>query len=188
MTGGAPLPALPLPDPPIRTPRLLLRPWSPDDADALVEAWADPEVQRWTGAPEHPDRSRAAAWIRRTQDLRTSGRSLDLVIDVDGEVAGEVGLVPGTEGRARAGEIGWWLLPRHRGQGLAAEAVRAFVAWSLDPGGLGLDHVEAWCDTANPRSGRVAGAAGFELVDRSDVDGRERWRAGPRPGGGTLHP
>ncbi len=183
MTGGP----LPLPDPPIRTPRLLLRAWQPDDADALVAAWADPEVRRWTGVPERPDRATAAAWIGRTPALRDAGRSLDLVIDVDGAVAGEVGVVVATDDERRSGEIGWWLAPDHRGRGLASEAVDAFTGWLLGPAGPDVAEVVARCATANPRAGRVAAAAGFHHEPASGDPEVELWRAGARPGAGTLH-
>ncbi len=37
----------------LATPRLLLRPWRPDDAEALRALLDDPEVGRWTPHP-HP--------------------------------------------------------------------------------------------------------------------------------------
>ena len=41
---------IPLPDPPLRSGEVCLRPWRADDAPALVAAWSDPEIARWTGA------------------------------------------------------------------------------------------------------------------------------------------
>jgi RimJ/RimL family protein N-acetyltransferase len=37
----------------LNTPRLLLRPWTEDDADDLFAAFSDPEVMRyWDGPPK----------------------------------------------------------------------------------------------------------------------------------------
>ena len=60
---------IPLPDPPLRSGDLRLRPWRLDDAPALVAAWADPEIQRWTAVPE-----RARPRGGRALDRRRRGR------------------------------------------------------------------------------------------------------------------
>lgn len=180
--------ALPLPDPPLRTARCLLRPWEPADAAALAAAWQDPLVRRWTGVPERHDEVAARAWIEQTPALRRAGRSLDLVIEHAGAVAGEVGAVV-HGGSPPAVEVGWWLGPAHRGQGLAAEGVRAFVGWLLEgDGGPRLPEVEARCAVANEPAEAVAAAAGFVPVEEPSRDGVRRWRAGSGRRGGTLHP
>ena len=64
---------IPLPDPPLRSGDLLLRPWRLDDAPALVAAWADPEIQRWTGVPTRRDLAAAERWIAGDADAAASG-------------------------------------------------------------------------------------------------------------------
>ena len=57
-----------------------------------MAAWADPEIQRWTGVPERRDLAAAERWIAGDEARRERWLSLDLVVDLGGAVAGEVGL------------------------------------------------------------------------------------------------
>ena len=170
-------PPVPLPDPPLVDGELRLRPWAVDDAPALAAGWADPDVARWTGVPA--DRSEVAArrWIEGDATRRAPRLSLDLVIDVEGSVVGEVGLTR-FDDPDRPPEVGWWVAADHRGQGVASRAVRLLADWAvphLSP------QLEAVCDPANPASAAVARKAGF-------VPHGEVWRFDRGAGGGTLHP
>jgi len=149
---------VPLPDPPLADGQITLRPWEPGDASHLSAAWSDPEVTRWTGVPSRTDLEAARRWIAGDADRRARGLSLDLVIDVDGEVAGEVGLA-GLDVAAGTAEIGWWVRPSHRGQRLASRSAELLAAWALDE--LHVQSIVARCHPSNPASGGVARAAGF---------------------------
>lgn len=162
---------VPLPDPPLSDGPLTLRPWRLAEAAALVAAWADPEVARWTGVPPRPDATAARRWIQGDADRRAHGLSLDLVMDVDGAIAGEVGLAAIDIG-ARTAEIGWWVSPGHRGQRLATRAAALVASWAVEE--LCVDTVLARCAGANPGSSGVARAASFALV--GDPGGAELWR------------
>jgi [ribosomal protein S5]-alanine N-acetyltransferase len=151
---------IPLPDPPLRSGELALRPWRLADAPALVAAWADPDIQRWTGVPESRDLAAAEHWIagdgvRRAQDL-----SLDLVVQRDDEVAGEVGLSRLDRRRGEV-EIGWWTTARFRGQGVASTAGRLLVEWASSTLGVA---VIARCQADNPASVSVAQRAGAMVL------------------------
>jgi [ribosomal protein S5]-alanine N-acetyltransferase len=137
---------------------LTLRPWALADAPALVAAWADPEIQRWTGVPEHRDLAAAERWIAGDEARRERWLSLDLVVERGGAVAGEVGL-SSFDREAGTADIGWWTAPAHRRLGLASMAATLLVAWAT--GQLGLTTVIARCHVDNPASvvvGRRAGA------------------------------
>ncbi|MGH9275959.1 MAG: GNAT family N-acetyltransferase [Acidimicrobiales bacterium] len=162
---------VPVPDPPLSDGRLTLRPWRLAEAAALVAAWADPEVARWTGVPPNPNATVARRWIQGDADRRAHGLSLDLVMDVDGVIAGEVGLASIDIG-ARTAEIGWWVSPGHRGQHLASSAAALVAGWAVEE--LCVDTVLARCACGNPGSGGVARAAGFELV--GEAGDAELWR------------
>lgn len=152
---------IPLPDPPLRSgvqdPDLVLRPWRPDDAPALVAAWADPEIQRWTKVPAVRDRAAAERWIADDGERRQRGLSLDLVVDCGGVVAGEVGL-SSFDRAAGTAEIGWWTAAEHRGQGVASTAGALVVRWALEA--LHLVSLIARCEAANPASVAVARRSG----------------------------
>jgi RimJ/RimL family protein N-acetyltransferase len=165
--------ALPRPDPPLVDGAVRLRPWAVEDAGALAAAWADPDVACWTGVPPVRDEAAARRWIEGDDARRAAGLSLDLVVEVAGEVAGEVGLT-GFAGAGGPAEIGWWIGPDHRRRGLATSAVRLVAAWAVGP--LGLAAVEAHCHPDNPASGAVAHAAGFDLDEARSTPEVRIWR------------
>jgi RimJ/RimL family protein N-acetyltransferase len=134
----------------------VLRPWRADDGPALVAAWADPDVARWTGVPERRDLAAAQRWIEGDEDRRRRWISLDLVVERAGGVAGEVGL-SAFDRTAATVEIGWWTAAEHRRQGVASTAARLVADWAS--AALGLS-VIARCDAANPGSVAVAQRAG----------------------------
>ncbi len=140
---------------------LALRPWALADAPALVAAWADPEIQRWTGVPERRDLAAAERWIAGDAARRARWLSLDLVVDLEGVVAGEVGL-SSFDREAGTADIGWWTAPAHRGRGVASTAASLLVAWAT--GDLGLTTVVARCDADNPASVVVARRSGAMVL------------------------
>jgi ribosomal-protein-alanine N-acetyltransferase len=156
--------ALPLPDPPLRDGVVRLRMWDVADAVDLAAAWADAEVQKWTLVPHARTASDAERWIAAEQLRRDRGLALDLVISPadpdDRTVLGEVGMVPLAGGPSRA-ELGWWVGPTHRRQGIATRAVGLFAAWLRDA--LEFTDLFAEVDTENPASVWVAESADLRL-------------------------
>lgn len=151
---------IPLPDPPLRSGALVLRPWAIDDAPALVTAWADEEIQRWAGVPARRDLAAAERWIAGDAARRARDLSLDLVVWGAGRVVGEVGLSSLDRERGTV-EIGWWTLAVDRGQGIASTASALLVAWASSA--LGVAAL-ARCDPANPASVAVARRAGAMVL------------------------
>jgi len=163
---------LPLPEPALVGPAgaadVVLRPWADADAGALVVAWADPEVRRWTAVPAAADLEAARRWIAGWDDRRRRRLALDLVaVDPgDGRVLGEVGLSSFDDGRSAA-RIGWWTTPDERGRGVATAMVSAVTAWAHD-GPLGLRTLVAEVVPANAPSIAVARRVGYRLVGPPD--------------------
>jgi RimJ/RimL family protein N-acetyltransferase len=151
---------IPLPYPPLRSGALVLRPWRVEDAPALVAAWADEEIRRWTAVPAVWDLATAERWIAGDEERRRSELSLDLVVERGGELAGEVGL-SAIDRAAGTAEIGWWTAAGHRRTGVATTAASLLVGWAADE--LGLT-AAARCDPANPGSVAVARRAGAMVL------------------------
>lgn len=161
-----------LPDPALRDGELgiVLRPWgtSPDDAEALAKAWADPVVVAETRPPDDRSTTAAAHWIAGEAERRRQGLALDLVVvDVSAvarrssavSVLGEVGLAHLDDaGRA---EVGFWLFPEARGRGAAASAVQLVTAWALGEQGLGREQLWARVRQENRAAQRVLMHAGY---------------------------
>lgn len=149
------------------TPPEGLRHWRLADAPALAAAWADPSVRLWNPPPTDAD---APSWILRCEERWSLRLSIDFVIDVDGAVAGEVGLRNFTDDPARA-EVGVWVGADHRRGGLASRCVTSATEWARDE--LGLDQL--WCRTA---AGNHAAGALFRSLrwrELGESDGRIVW-------------
>lgn len=150
-----------------------MRPWRPDDAAALAAGWADPDIARFTAVPGDAGPERAARWLAGADERWRRGLALDLAVtagDPDGPAVGEVGIGPVDWARG-VGELGWWLLAAHRGGGHAARALALVVGWATAEaraGRLGLEHLVARVDRANPASAAVARRAG--LAHRGVLD------------------
>jgi RimJ/RimL family protein N-acetyltransferase len=130
-----------------------LRPWRADDAPALAAAWADEEIRANTAVPADTSLGDARRWIAGEPDRRRRGLAVDLVIEVDGAVAGEVGLdLTGDEP-----ELGYWVAAPHRGRGLATAAVRLLVDWAF----ANLPIARIVARPTNEPSTRVLMATGF---------------------------
>ncbi len=155
---------LPLPDPPLADDAVRLRPWSAHDVDALVDAWADDEIQRWTRVPQRRGPDDALRWISAEGLRRERALALDLVVspadDDDTTVLGEVGMVPLAGGPSRA-ELGWWVGAAHRRRHVATRAVGLFASWLRDD--LAFTDLFAEVDPENPASVWVAESNNLRL-------------------------
>ncbi|MBG0816551.1 GNAT family N-acetyltransferase [Planomonospora sp. ID82291] len=141
---------------PIRTERLLLRPFTPDDLDALHALQSLPEVARYLyWGPRDREEVRQALETKIGQSaLLDEGQALSLAVEVaaTGELAGDA-LLFWHSRTHRAGEIGYVFHPDHHGRGYATEAARALLELAFD--GLDLHRVAARLDARNTASARV---------------------------------
>lgn len=145
----------------IETPRLVLRPYRPEDAAEVALACRDELTQRWLPLPSPYTDADAVAWCTEIAPrFRTSGEGIEwaAVRRLDGGLIGSFGLKR-TDWRGRTSEIGYWVAPWARGEGLAVEAVQAVARWLLLEQGFERLALRAASD--NVASQRVAEKAGF---------------------------
>lgn len=144
------------PDYPLETARLLLRPFTMDDLDALYAIQSRPDVSRylyWERRDREEVREALTKKTRQTMlDSDGQGLSLAVVRRDTGALAGEVNLFWLSRVH-RAGEIGYVFHPDHGGKGLATEAAR--VALALGFGTLGLHRIIGRLDGRNDASARL---------------------------------
>lgn len=144
---------------------LRLRPWTVDDAPALAAAWTVPDIAAQATVPGSGAVSDARRWIEAAAARREVGLSLDLVVGpVDGDdVWGEVGLARlrlTAAGAARDEvEVGWWVQPPHRRQGVATAAAGLLTQWAGQD--LGVTRLVARIGCADAASAGVARAVGL---------------------------
>jgi RimJ/RimL family protein N-acetyltransferase len=109
----------------LETLRLVLREFSPEDADGLARVLSDPETMRFYPAPF--DRAGVENWIARNRyRYAKDGHGLwAMILKSTGELIGDCGLTVQDVDGANEVEIGYHVRRDHWGQGLATEAARA---------------------------------------------------------------
>src|SRR5688500_6690185 len=164
----------------LRTPRLELRPWRMEDAEAALAIYGDARVMRYLGAqgatggaPPIPDletmRGRMQKWIEAPPDAGGLPGRLAIVEKGTGVAVGTVILkrLPDGEGRETADvEVGWHLLPDRWGRGYATEAARAMLAYAFEI--LRLPEVLAVVYRENEACLRVCERLGMEHLGETD--------------------
>ncbi len=135
-----------------------LRPWRPDDVDAVFAACQDAEIQRWTQVPVPYRHEHAESFVAENAARTWAAGGAAFAVEPigGGALAGAMTLFPPREG---VGAGGYWTVAEHRGRGRTAEALRLLCAWAFDE--LGLRRMELVVDPANTGSRRVAESAGF---------------------------
>ena len=131
--------------------RVLLRPWTYRDLDALVEVGLDPQIWRNTVSrlENQADARRYIEWLL---DEQTAGRLLSFAV-VDrgrGELAGNSSLGNASAGDRRI-EIGWtWLSGRAQGRGINTRVKSLLLEHCFES--LGAQRVEFKTDAMNDRA------------------------------------
>jgi RimJ/RimL family protein N-acetyltransferase len=167
----------------LHTDRLRLRPWTPPDAEALYELFADPEVMDGLGREPVSALEDARAMIEEGIDgWRTDGLG-PFILETrgsDAQMVGQAGLMifdtrgwtPSTwvrAGRHAQPELGWALVRARWGHGYATEAGAAIREWAHEC--RSIDRLVSLISTDNVRSQRVAqrlGAVPTETVTPLD--------------------
>lgn len=136
--------------------RLTLRPFRPDDAVDVHAVWNDDAYLRFAPA----GLATAAAGLQQAVEWCSREPIFAVERRVDGRLVGHVALF-GTDWTRMVTEIHYWTAPWGRGNGYAAEAVRAVAQWALTTQGMARIELIAVVD--NIASIRVAETAGFRF-------------------------
>ncbi len=164
------------PDWPIRTDRLVLRPFRDSDLDVLYAIHSDEGVVRWL----YND-PRTRAQVVELLKVKIAGIAVHAPGDwlwaavessETGELVGDVDLLWASD-QHRAGELGFIVHPAHQGQGYATEAARPLLDWAF--GDFGLHRVIGRAEARNVGSARVLEKLGMRseahLVENEWVKG-----------------
>lgn len=159
---------------PIVTDRLVLRNFTYDDIQDIIEIVSHPSVARITVNIE-ANESKVRQYIDKQNSCQPFAKSkyYDLAIErkADGKVIGLVGLMCKDHKQAL---IGWALGIDYRGNGYATEAARALIAYGFSQ--LGLHRIYAKTSNINTPSWRVMERVGMkkeaELREAEYRDGR----------------
>jgi len=149
------------------TERLVLRPWTPDDAEAALAAYGDAEVARWL-VPEMDTVPDPAAmrlvlqqWVAEGARLLTPAGRWAVELRADQTLIGGATLLPLAPDDEF--EIGWQLIPAAWGHGYATETGLALARWAFDQG---IEQVIAVVRPTNKRAEAMVRRMGMEWVFR----------------------
>ena len=145
----------------LETVRLLLRPYRAEDASDVALACRDELIQRWLPLPNPYTDADAQTWCTEiSPGFLASGEGIEwaAIRRADDRLIGSFGLKR-TDWRARSSEIGYWVAPWARGEGLAVEAVTAIAHWLLEE--QRFERLVLRATTGNHASQRVAEKAGL---------------------------
>jgi len=152
----------------IRTPRLVLRPWSTSDAPEALAVYGDESVTRWLSpaigrvASVDDMASVISGWLEAPPTA--PGGRWAVTSSSDGTLLGGVGVLPLPPEHEDL-EIGWQLAPRAWGLGYAAEAGHAVAHHAFESG---VDELFAVVRPRNTRGARTATSIGMEWVGETE--------------------
>ncbi len=135
----------------LRTTRLRLREFTPDDASFIVELVNDPDWHRYINDPGVRDVQSALTWMesRLFEPYRRLGHGFWAVERIaDGELLGMCGIFK--RDSLPEVDLGYGFLARHRGHGYAREAAEACLCHGHEA--MGLTSMLAITDPENTAS------------------------------------
>lgn len=144
---------------PLRSPRLLLRPMRPDDAELVAAYRNDPEVARYQDWPLPVSAEQTAQRLaQQAADDLVNGAWVSVAIEFGNELVGDLGVRLDHDGALAT--IGYSLRPQRWGRGIAREAVGTMVDALF---ASGVHRIVATLDPENRRSLRVLEYLGFTV-------------------------
>lgn len=139
---------------PIKTERLVLRPFTDGDEEDMFAFESLPEVARYLFNEPRTREGNAtelAVRVRQTA-LRKEGDTVVLAIELDGTVIGYT-LLSWLSEQHKQGEFGYVLHPDHHGRGFASEASVEMLRLGFEQ--LELHRIVGRCDARNTGSPRL---------------------------------
>ncbi len=146
-------------NPTFESERLLMRPQSRDDAEALHEAYSDTELMTWWSSEPHSSLEQTREYLT-THNMPSEWRGWVMIERTSGAI---VGTLATHDHRPRNAEIGYLVLRRFWGRGYAREGVSRLIDLMWEEGNR---RVMADTDPDNAASNRLLKALGFTLEGR----------------------
>ena len=155
----------------LSTPRLVLRPFTAADEQAIHAVYADPQVMRYVGHGAHRTRADTKRALRGyAEAIAARGYGFLAVVEREsGALIGDAGLHP-LAGRGPDVEIGYTLARAAWGRGYATEVGRALVQHAFTE--LGVPRVVAQVEPDNYPSRHVLEKLGMTARETRMAFGR----------------
>ena len=169
----------------LETERLVFRPFTEKDHPLILRIASDPATTEYLyfwgrigSTPESDARGYLEYVLTRWKERPRRAWEFCLTLKESGEAVG-CGSVEWVKDEPGAAELGWILLPEHRGKGYATEAGRELLWAAFEL--LGAKTVIAHCDSRNLPSRHVMERLGMTLRD-IDPESRPAKRPGEKQG------
>ncbi len=151
------------------TERLVLRPWTTDDAGAALAAYGEGEVARWLvpAMDRVPDSAAMQQilqrWVAEDAHLITPAGRWAIELRQDNRLIGGATLLPLPPDEEF--EIGWQFQPGAWGHGYATETGLALARWAFEQG---IEQVIAVVRPANTRAVATVRRIGMEWIGETE--------------------
>ena len=142
------------------TEQLILRRYRSEDADGLYHGLGeDPSMDQYSGWNPYATPEMAQETVRRFIESYDDEHAYSWVMDVDDVLVGTMGAYGYKDEQI---EVGFSVVRRWQGRGLATEALKMVLKYLTE--NEGIPRVTAWCASENIGSKRVLEKAGMKLV------------------------
>ena len=145
----------------LRTDRLILRRYRPEDAPVLYKEFgADAAMYQYSGWNPYATPEMAQDAVRGFIDQYNDEHFYGWVMDSDDVLIGTIGAYDYIDNQV---EVGFSVVRTGWGRGYATEALKTVLEYLTE--NEGISRVTAWCASENTGSGRVLEKAGMILVN-----------------------
>jgi RimJ/RimL family protein N-acetyltransferase len=159
----------------LRTARLVIRRFRPEDVEAFAAYRSDPDVARYQSW-EAFTRARAQTFVAEITSLDPGmpGEWFQFAVAdaVNDALLGDTALCVDADDPSRA-ELGFTFAPAHQGKGYATEAARATIDYAFAR--MGVDIVIAFTDSRNDRSIALLERLGMTYLSSERVHVKGEW-------------
>lgn len=148
----------------IETERIILRPYTINDAEAMFKNWAsDDEVTKYLTWPTHKDVSVSEFvlkdWIGSYQN-KDYYHWVIVFKEYGDEPIGDIAVVNAIDEKIKKAEIGYCIGRKWWHKGITSEALKCVMDYLFDE--VGVNRIDARHDTKNPNSGAVMKKCGLK--------------------------
>ena len=163
----------------VETERLILREILPTDVDGLFELDSDPEVHRYLGNKPVTDKDQIVDVINfiRQQYIDNGIGRWAIINKKTNDFIGWTGLkfvTDLTNNHKNYYDLGYRLIKRYWGQGIATETAIASLQYAFDK--LDASEVYAMADCENDGSNKILNKIGLTFIETFDLDGiKHNW-------------
>ena len=159
----------------IRTERLVIRRFRPEDVEAFAAYRSDPDVARYQSWDAYTH-AQAETFVEEITSLHPGmpGEWFQFAVtdNVNDELLGDTALCVDADDPLRA-KLGFSFAPAHQGKGYATEAARGTIDYALER--LGVDVVVGCTDARNARSIALLERLGMTYVSSERVWIKGEW-------------